>query len=157
MIDYINRLNKIHVDLLGNAVCGISLLIGGIFLCILSYMLEKNIILLVLGTSIMFLSSLYTLREFWKLERELLTQRNNILLSLEKLRLYQKDQVLLQALREIDFTDEREGRTKTLREALMKDITTIEGLAAMNVILQCKGYTNYVKNDEQGNTTEDTE
>ena len=87
MIDYINRLNKIHVDLLGNAVCGISLLIGGIFLCILSYVLKKNIILLILGTSIMFLSSLYTLREFWKLERELLTQRNNILLSLEKLRL----------------------------------------------------------------------
>ena len=119
--------------------------------------MEKNTILLILGASITFISSLYTLREFWKLERELLTQRNNILLSLEKLRLYQKDQVLLQALREIDFTDEREGRTKTLREALMKDITTIEGLAAMNVILQCKGYTNYVKNDEQGNTTEDTE
>ena len=91
MIDYINRLNKIHVDLLGNAVCGISLLIGGIFLCIFGYVLEKNTILLILGASITFISSLYTLREFWKLERELLTQRNNILLSLEKLRLYQKN------------------------------------------------------------------
>lgn len=157
MIDYINRLNKIHVDILGNAACGISVFIGGLFLGILGYLLEKNMLFLILGSFIMFLSALYTLREFWKLERELLTQRNNILLGLEKLRLYQKDQVLLQALREIDFTDEREGRMKTLRDALMKDITTIEGLAAMNVILQSKGYTNYVKNDEQGDTTDNTE
>lgn len=133
------RLNLIQLIIEWVVVTG-ACVAGGI------YVWDCSPALVVVVVAGWILGSLLLLRDYMdiRIRYNSIIAINNLLLTVEHIRLHQKDGMVIKNLSNMNLKNIRDTEDRDLIMALIKSVETIEGLSALNTVLNNGGFTNYI-------------